>query len=153
MNDHQSSSPDTSGLLPCPFCNRELEHDAGISATFHPEIPYEEYCPLKGFLFASDRKDIIAAWNTRARSSAATAAPIDLTNHHNALLCPYCNPKSLQFADAAQPSWLPDVLFLLDRLEEFDPGDDEPEREFHGHVAPAIARLRSAISSTDGGSK
>jgi hypothetical protein len=48
----------------------------------------------------------------------------------------------------AQPSWLPDVQFLLDRLEEFDPGDDEPEREFHGHVAPAISRLRSAISST-----
>lgn len=35
--------------------------------------------------------------------------------------------------------------FLLDRLQEFDPGDFEAEREFHGHVAPAIARLRSAL--------
>ncbi len=35
--------------------------------------------------------------------------------------------------------------FLVDRLEEFDPGDDQPEREFHGHVAPAAARLRAAL--------
>lgn len=35
--------------------------------------------------------------------------------------------------------------FLVDRLEEFDPGDDQPEREFHGHVAPAAARLRFAL--------
>lgn len=52
-------------LKPCPFCNRELEHDLKIVATFHPKIPYEEYCPLKGFLFASDRRDIISAWNIR----------------------------------------------------------------------------------------
>lgn len=36
--------------------------------------------------------------------------------------------------------------FLVDRLEEFDPGDDEPEREYHGHVAPALSRFRSALS-------
>jgi hypothetical protein len=35
--------------------------------------------------------------------------------------------------------------FLLDRLQEFDPGDFEAERDFHGHVAPAIARLRNAL--------
>jgi hypothetical protein len=40
--------------------------------------------------------------------------------------------------------------FLVDRLEEFDPGDDQPEREFHGHVAPAAARLRSALQPKDG---
>jgi hypothetical protein len=57
-------------------------------------------------------------------------------------------PTFEQINGVAQPSWLPDVQFLLDRLEEFDPGDDEPEREFHGHVAPAIARLRSAMTST-----
>jgi hypothetical protein len=39
--------------------------------------------------------------------------------------------------------------FLVDRLEEFDPGDDQPEREFHGHVAPAAARLRSALQPKD----
>jgi hypothetical protein len=39
--------------------------------------------------------------------------------------------------------------FLVDRLEEFDPGDDQPEREFHGHVAPAAARLRFALQPKD----
>lgn len=39
--------------------------------------------------------------------------------------------------------------FLCDRLEEFDPGDDEPEREYHGHVAPAVARLRAALQPQD----
>jgi len=40
--------------------------------------------------------------------------------------------------------------FLVDRLEEFDPGDDEPEREYHGHVAPAAARLRGALQPKAG---
>lgn len=28
----------------------------------------------------------------------------DLTNHHNALKCPYCNPNGLSFAVSQQPS-------------------------------------------------
>jgi hypothetical protein len=54
-----------------------------------------------------------------------------------------------ELADVAEAHFLPieeAARFLLDRLDEFDPGDDEPEREYHGHVAPAIARLRSALS-------
>jgi hypothetical protein len=35
--------------------------------------------------------------------------------------------------------------FLLDRLDEFDPGEYDAEREYHGHVTPAIARLRGAV--------
>ncbi len=45
-----------------------------------------------------------------------------------------------------------EAQFLLDRLDEFDPGDEDAERDFHGHVAPAMARLRHALgsdSSTD----
>jgi hypothetical protein len=38
--------------------------------------------------------------------------------------------------------------FLLDRLQEFDPGDFQAERDFHGHVAPAISRLKSALAIT-----
>jgi hypothetical protein len=44
---------------------------------------------------------------------------------------------------------MPDVEFLLDRLAEFDPGEDDAEREYHGHVAPAIARLRNALAYTE----
>jgi hypothetical protein len=59
-------------LSPCPFCNRQLEHYEAIGATRHPKIPYEEYCPLVGFLFASDRTDIIAAWNKRGAPAQQT---------------------------------------------------------------------------------
>jgi len=38
--------------------------------------------------------------------------------------------------------------FLLDRLQEFDPGDFQAERDFHGHIAPAISRLKSALAMT-----
>jgi hypothetical protein len=75
------------GLLPCPFCNRQLEHDTAIEATRHPKIPYGEYCPLNGFLFASDRTDIIKAWNTRV------AQPEALTG----CLHPGNEPKSCQY--------------------------------------------------------
>lgn len=39
--------------------------------------------------------------------------------------------------------------FLVHRLEEFDPGDEEPEREYHGHVAPALARFSAALGRAE----
>jgi hypothetical protein len=39
-----------------------------------------------------------------------------------------------------------EAKFLLDRLEEYDPEDEDHVRDFHGHIAPAIARLRSALA-------
>lgn len=39
-----------------------------------------------------------------------------------------------------------EIRFLLDRLEEYDPEDADHVRDFHGHVAPAIARLRTALA-------
>jgi hypothetical protein len=47
---------------------------------------------------------------------------------------------------STEPDIRPEAQFLLDRLQEYDPGDFDSEREFHGHVAPAIARLRSALA-------
>lgn len=37
--------------------------------------------------------------------------------------------------------------FLLDKLEDFENGmtSEEDAREWHGHVAPAIFRFRSAV--------
>lgn len=55
-----------SPLLPCPFCNRNLVHESDIHLTRHPKLEYGDYCPAGSFMFASDRQDIIAAWNTRA---------------------------------------------------------------------------------------
>lgn len=39
-----------------------------------------------------------------------------------------------------------EAMFLLDRLEEYDPEDEDHVRDFHGHIAPAIARLRNALA-------
>lgn len=39
-----------------------------------------------------------------------------------------------------------EVQFLLDRLDEYDPEDADHVRDFHGHIAPAIARLRHAMA-------
>jgi hypothetical protein len=39
-----------------------------------------------------------------------------------------------------------EAQFLLDRLEEYDPEDEDHVRDFHGHVTPAIARLRHALA-------
>jgi hypothetical protein len=64
------------------------------------------------------------------------------------------SPQDLvsELADVAESHFLPIVnaaQFLLDRLEEFDPGEDDAEREYHGHVTPAIAHLRTAITRPD----
>lgn len=39
-----------------------------------------------------------------------------------------------------------EVAFLLDRLADFE--NDINERDWHGHVAPAVARVKSALSTT-----
>lgn len=39
-----------------------------------------------------------------------------------------------------------EAQFLLDRLDEYDPEDADHVRDFHGHIAPAIARLRHALA-------
>lgn len=39
-----------------------------------------------------------------------------------------------------------EAQFLLDRLDEYDPEDEDHVRDFHGHIAPAMARLRSALA-------
>lgn len=39
-----------------------------------------------------------------------------------------------------------EAKFLLDRLDEYDPEDEDHIRDFHGHIAPAMARLRHALA-------
>lgn len=54
---------------------------------------------------------------------------------------------------AAAPEMKTQSQFLLDRLEDFE-GEiesDELVREWFGHVAPAIARLRDAIAKATNG--
>lgn len=53
---------------------------------------------------------------------------------------------------AAAPDLLKDGAFLADRLDELENDllDDEVARQFHGHVAPALARFRAAIARATG---
>lgn len=57
-----------------------------------------------------------------------------------------------------RPSVVPEgfkesVAFLLDRLDEFESAieGEEDGRQFHGHVVPAKARLRSLLSASGEG--
>jgi len=60
------------------------------------------------WVWANDRalkmidKARAALSSTDGRSSAGLC-DIDITNHHNALKCPYCNPRGLKFADPHIP--------------------------------------------------
>lgn len=42
-----------------------------------------------------------------------------------------------------------EAQFLLDRLDEYDLKDEDHVRDWHGHVTPAIARLRSALAKSN----
>jgi uncharacterized Zn-finger protein len=59
----------------------------------------------------------------RADLQRAAAAAIDITNHHNALICPYCNPKGLKFAEPAartEPDLTDaDLAQIIEGIEHF----------------------------------
>jgi hypothetical protein len=75
--------------------------------------------------------------DTSGKAEATARLIVEAVNNHEAL-----KARIQELEELGQ--------FLVDRLEEFDPGDDQPEREFHGHVAPAVARLRFALKPKDG---
>lgn len=65
----------------------------------------------------------------------------DAAKRHAEALVGSCHPQSNDALSAAQ--------FLLDRLAELDLGQDMADftRDFHGHVDPAISRLRKALAA------
>lgn len=82
----------------------------------------------------------------------APAPAVDLTNHHNALKCPYCNPEGLTFArpDTAEArlrealEWADD---LYASLVGFEPKNNQQREAVEGY-----AKARNAtISPPSGG--
>jgi hypothetical protein len=65
----------------------------------------------------------------------------DAAKRHAEALVGSCHPQSNDALGAAQ--------FLLDRLAELDLGQDMADftRNFHGHVDPAISRLRKTLAA------
>lgn len=59
--------------------------------------------------------------------------------------------QSAVTAGSASPGVTGEVLhearFLLDRLEEYDPEDEDHARDFYGHVVPSIARLSDLLAA------
>lgn len=114
-----SGYPGSSGLLPCPFCG-------GSRVGMASSIDATEWgvlcsdCGSSCSTSCDSHDEAVTSWNRRSGVPAQ-----------------------------AKPDYGAEAQFLLDRLDEFDPGEEDAEREYHGHVAPAIARLRSALSSTD----
>lgn len=62
-----------------------------------------------------------------------------------------CSPEDAMLY-AAAPDMVGTGAFLLERLADFENriSTDEDAREFHGHVAPAIANFRAAIAKALG---
>lgn len=122
-----------------------------------PQVPprgnYEDRHPTDDILWsASDHKDFIEVVEVLGiQESFQTPAEAVRELHAEIERLRVLPQESLvsELADVAEAHFLPveeAARFLLDRLQEFDPGDFQAERDFHGHVAPAIARLRSALS-------
>lgn len=61
-----------------------------------------EYALRKDSLTDNERvasaRALVCAAISKAEYSGVAQTPLDITNHHNALKCPYCNPEGLAFA-------------------------------------------------------
>jgi Lar family restriction alleviation protein len=110
-------------LLPCPFCGAtDGRLVQAFTRTTETFAFWSVECLDCGVEVADDESQerADAAWNTRA--------PADLR------------------------SALEAGSFLLDRLADHENciSSEEDAREWHGHVAPAIARFRAALAPTKG---
>lgn len=73
--------------------------------------------------------------------------------YHSETYC-YVEPLFLHPAPLDAERVREEASFLLDRLCDFEQSliaDEEPIREFAGHVSPSIARLRAALRQQEGG--
>lgn len=89
------------------------------------------------------------------RPADAQSSP-DPTNHHNAMLCPYCNPDGLKFAAPPSPvagEWQPSSPVKPRRpLDDCRPdGYSESDRDFINNNQEAILEFleRHSVSSTN----
>jgi len=107
--------------------------------------------------------DALADENRELRAALASSTP-----EEGGLSCSKCGNPNRMMCDCSLPSRVetPTVrgdeverlretgAFLLDRLDELETSDPEQfQRDFYGHVAPAIARFRAALSQAGEGRK
>ena len=94
-------------LLPCPFCGDDGDKGRQeVTQMIEGRNKFARItCRACGAMCPEEN------WNRRAALAAQPAEPSmrplpDHDNHHNALKCPYCNPRGLKFAEpaAAQPA-------------------------------------------------
>ena len=94
-------------LLPCPFCGDDGDKGRQeVTQMIEGRNKFARItCRACGAMCPEEN------WNLRAALAAQPAEPSmrplpDHDNHHNALKCPYCNPRGLKFAEpaAAQPT-------------------------------------------------
>ena len=92
-------------LAPCPFCGGRAEIYGGLFPPLGPRYGVTCRGECKTFLDCRcvHQAEAIAAWNRRSDATItalreevkrARFSPLG-DNHHNALACPYCNPKQL----------------------------------------------------------
>jgi hypothetical protein len=124
-------------LLPCPFCGGEAKVERQGTARQSSIIACED-CGCR--VETGEIWSIGDRWNTRH----VAQPPIDPTNHHNALLCPYCNPDGLKFASPPSPvagEWQPIAAALARRLCQIFDFGGESQRTVRARHASAIFQL------------
>jgi len=89
-------------LLPCPFCGDDGDKGRQeVTQMIEGRNKFARItCRACGAMCPEEN------WNRRAALAAQPAEPSmrplpDHDNHHNALKCPYCNPRGLKFAEPA----------------------------------------------------
>jgi len=88
-----------------------------------------------------------------ATTLQAIAALLESGDHDHALrLLRQAQEAAISTPPVQEPAAVvEEAAFLADRLDEFERVllDDEVAREFHGHVAPALARFRQALQQQE----
>jgi Lar family restriction alleviation protein len=115
-------------LKPCPFCKGEAKR-----LTIGDDEPNNAggdvivctKCGASSHVEFGRKENLVSRWNTRAALSASGG-----------------DAAELAAADMREA-----VIFLSDRIDELDwsGGIEQLEREWHGHVEPALSRLRMLV--------
>lgn len=75
------------------------EMTKAVLAAWRDRFPTNAYAwPGAPESFAAEAVRVALAAQPAAPVGEPVGEPVDVTNHHNALKCPYCNPQGLQFA-------------------------------------------------------
>ena len=139
MMDKHSQPEGESDLLSCPFCGLAPSSQWNSASPPDDDCGYWAIECCRVFVHEDNEKMAAARWNTRAPHQSGGVQTVDLTNHHNALKCPYCNPD-----DAVRKAVIEECVRCLEALgARYHSG-----RDLVAHLRACASTLPSAQSKT-----